>query len=138
MTARDAIHAAVRNALISDGWAITADPFTIEYEDVRVYADLAAEPLVAGERDGRHIVVEIKSFGGPSPVYDLEVAIGQYQLYRTLLELTAHECELFLAVSSTAYANFLSRPAVRLVLRRLQISLLVVNVRKQEVESWIT
>lgn len=136
MTARDAIHDAVRNALVKDGWTITADPYTIEHEEVRVYADLAAERLVAGERHARRIVVEIKSFIGLSPVYDLEVAIGQYQLYRTLLEVAAPGRELYLAVSASTFENFLSGTAVRFVLHRLRIALLVVDVPKEEVATW--
>ena len=32
MPARDTYHNAVKQALIKDGWTITADPYTVEYE----------------------------------------------------------------------------------------------------------
>jgi len=32
MPPTDAIHTAVKAALIKDGWTITADPYTIQYE----------------------------------------------------------------------------------------------------------
>jgi hypothetical protein len=136
MTARDAIHDAVRNALEKDGWTITADPYTIEYEDVRLYADLAADRPLAAERADRKIVVEVKSFLGPSPVHDLELAIGQYHLYRSLLDLTAPERGLYLAIAEPVYVNFFSRAAVRVVINRLSIPLLVVDLEKQEVVKW--
>jgi hypothetical protein len=63
---RDIIHEAVKNALVKDGWTITADPYTIEYEDVTLFADLGAERPLAAERAGRKIVVEVKSFLSPS------------------------------------------------------------------------
>ncbi len=43
MPAKDAIHDAVKNALIKDGWTITADPYVIDYAGLTLYADLAAE-----------------------------------------------------------------------------------------------
>ena len=46
MPALDQIHEAVKHALIKDGWSITADPYVIEYEDVRLFADLGA--IMAG------------------------------------------------------------------------------------------
>ena len=42
MARLDKIHNAVKNALIKDGWKITHDPYTIEYEEITVQADLAA------------------------------------------------------------------------------------------------
>jgi XisH protein len=66
----DIIHDAVKNALIKDGWTITDDPYRIKYEEITVYADLAAERLMAAERADRRIVVEIKSFVGSSRLHD--------------------------------------------------------------------
>ena len=39
---RDIIHDAVKNALIKDGWTITADHYVIAYEDVTLFADLGS------------------------------------------------------------------------------------------------
>ena len=43
MPATDVIHDAVKNALISDGWVITDDPYTLKIDDPTLFADLAAE-----------------------------------------------------------------------------------------------
>lgn len=136
MTARDTIHDAVRDALVKDGWSITADPFKIEYGGVRLYADLAADRPLAAERQGREIVVEVKSFLGASPIHDLELALGQYQLYRTLLELMGVRRELFLAVPVTAHSGIFARPAIREVLDRSGVALLVVDPETREVVTW--
>src|SRR5260370_40737702 len=114
MPAPDIIHNAVKNALIKDGWTITADPYTIEYKEITPFADLGAERPIAAERAGRKIVVEIKSFLNPSRIRDLELALGQYDLYRGYLELTAPEHELYLAVGSDVLSQLLrtgSRPS---------------------------
>ena len=42
MSRRDKIHDAVKNALIKDGWTITADPYEIKYKRVKLQADLAS------------------------------------------------------------------------------------------------
>ncbi len=83
--ALDKIHDAVKNALIKDGWTITADPYRIEFEEYRLYADLSAERPIAAVRGNEKIVVEIKSFLNRSSVTDFENALGQYLIYRRLL-----------------------------------------------------
>ena len=47
----DIIHNAVKNALINDGWAITDDPYIIQYRRTTLYADLGAERPIAAERN---------------------------------------------------------------------------------------
>ncbi|NET09521.1 MAG: hypothetical protein F6K16_33420 [Symploca sp. SIO2B6] len=36
---------------------------------------------------GRKIAVEIKSFSGRSPIQNLKEALGQYDIYRSFIEL---------------------------------------------------
>jgi len=72
----DIIHDAVREALVKDGWRITHDPFILEYKELTLYADLGAERTIAAERAGEKIVVEVKSFVGPSRLQDLKTGLG--------------------------------------------------------------
>jgi hypothetical protein len=64
--ARDRFHGAVRRALEKDGWLVTADPYIVRFDRTTVEIDLAAEQLLAAERAGQKIAVEVKSFLGPS------------------------------------------------------------------------
>src|SRR5919109_3914518 len=59
-----------------------------------VEIDLAAEQLLAAERTGQKIAVEVKSFLGPSRMYDFHWALGQFLTYR--LAIAQHEPERFL------------------------------------------
>lgn len=136
MPAIDQIHNAVRNALLRDGWTITHDPFMIRYEEVRLYADLAAERLLAVERGDQKIVVEVKSFAGVSPVQDLKVMLGQYDLYRGFLEVIAPERQLYLAISDIAYESLFSQKAIQLIVQRYQLPLLVVNLKTEVIVQW--
>ncbi len=138
MPAADKIHEAVKNALVKDGWTITDDPYIIEYEDARLYADLGAERPLAAERAGRKIVVEIKSFLNPSPLHDFQAALGQYIAYRTLLALTNSDRQLYLAVSDATYTEVFGRKSVQAIVKQIQLALLVVRTDTQEVAQWIS
>ena len=66
MSAKDIYHDDVRSALIKDAWTITDDPFRLRWGKKDYYVDIGAERLLAAEKPGRRIAVEIKSFVGPS------------------------------------------------------------------------
>jgi hypothetical protein len=135
---RDLIHNAVKHALIKDGWNITHDPYRIEYEEVKLYADMAAERPFAAEREGRKIVVEVKSFLNPSPIHDFEMALGQYNLYREFLTVIAPERKLYLAVSHTLEDNFFNGRAIQLIIQQQQMRILLVNIANEEVTKWMS
>ncbi len=116
---------------------ITADPYLIRYKDVDLFADLAAEKPIAAERQGKKIVVEVKSFLSPSPMRDFELALGQYILYRNLIQLTAPEYALYLAIKESIYQNFFLRDSIQDLIRIDSIKLLVVNTMQEEILQWI-
>ncbi len=136
MPAKDIIHTAVRNALIKDGWTITHDPYTLEYEDTTVFVDLGAERVIAAERAGQKIAVEIKSFIAPSVIHAMEEALGQYVLYQSLLEAVEPDRHLYLAVSLPVYENVFARKAIQLLVQRNKMALIVVNLAQEEVVVW--
>ena len=133
----DIIHDAVKNALIKDGWVITDDPYIIQYRRTTLYADLGAERPIAVERDGQRLVVEVKSFIGASKIQDLKEALGQYDIYRYLLEETAPDRKLYIAISKVAYKTFFTQDVAQLILQRHQLPMIVVNVVIEEIEQWI-
>ncbi len=137
MAAKDIIHDAVKNALIKDGWTITADPFTIQFADATVLADLAAERPIAAEKAGKKIVVEIKCFVSPSPMHDLEVALGQYHLYLPFLKMKNPDHKLYIAIAHRTYESIFRRESVKLVVDSEALPLLVVNIETEEVTQWI-
>ena len=96
MAALDLYHDAVKNALIKDGWTITDDPLRLSYGSEDVYVDLGAEKIIAAEKNGQKIAIEIKSFLGHSEVKDLHDALGQYIMYRDIMLANAMERTLYL------------------------------------------
>ncbi|MBI3651180.1 MAG: XisH family protein [Acidobacteria bacterium] len=133
----DIIHQTVKNAIIKDGWTVTHDPYLIQYKEVKMFADLAAEKSFAAEREGQKIVVEIKSFVGASKLQDLKIALGQYDIYRSFLKALAPERKLYVAISEKAYQSFFSKEAIQLVIHTTVLPLIVVNLQREEIVRWI-
>jgi hypothetical protein len=133
----DIIHNAVKNALIKDGWSITDDPYVIQYRKTVLYADLGAERPIAAERDEQKLVVEVKSFIGASKIQDLKEALGQYDIYRYLLEETAPDRKLYIAISNVAYNTFFTQDVTQLILNKHQLPIIVVDIEIEEIVQWI-
>ena len=76
MAAKDLFHTAVRRALEKEQWVITDDPLKLEIGGAKLEIDLGAEQILAAERAGEKIAVEIKSFLGDSPITDYHAALG--------------------------------------------------------------
>ncbi len=136
MPRKDAIHQAVKNALVKDGWTITDDPLFLEYGDEDMYVDLGAERLLAAERGSEKIAVEVKSFLGPSALTELHTALGQYQIYLAVLEKVDPDRRLYLALSKSAYDELAEMDTFGLVVRRFHVSLVVVRIADEEIEAW--
>lgn len=133
----DLYHNVVRVALVKDGWKITHDPLTIEFEDLTVYADLGAEKIIAARKLEQKIAVEIKVFRSPSPVTELERAIGQYYLYSTFIAKKESDRALYLAIPERIYNNFFQRPSIQVFIKERQISFFVFNPEQEEIVKWI-
>lgn len=137
MPAKDTYHDAVKNALIKDGWKITADPYFLQYEDADLFADLLAEKLLLAEQKERKIVIEIKSFISPSLMKDFQNALGQYILYRDLLQFGNKDYQLYLAIINTVFDTFFQRKSIQAVVKRNQIKFIVFDDEREEIVSWI-
>jgi hypothetical protein len=137
MPAKDIYHDAVKNALVQDGWEITDDPYIIKYEDAALYADLAAQKPIAAKRQEQKIVVEIKSFIGKSPMYDFHNALGQYIVYRNLIQLTEPEYKLYLAIDDFTYSSFFQRASIQVIINQNSLKIIVVDTQQEQIQLWI-
>jgi hypothetical protein len=106
MSARDIFHENVKKALQKEQWVITADPLMTKYGNINFQIDLGAERVLAAERQGEKIAVEIKSFLNPSAVTDFYAALGQFLSYRLALEANEPDRLLYLAVPLDIYETF--------------------------------
>lgn len=146
MPQRDRIHNVIKQALIKDGWEITDDPYVISYGERFLFIDLAAKlddlngitgNFIGARRGDSRIAIEIKEFRGNSAIADLEQAIGQYVLYRLLLEQIDPDRKLYVAITDTTFDGIFSESIGELVIRELPLRLLIVDVKAIEVKRWI-
>ena len=135
--AKDIYHYNVRAALEKDGWIITDDPLTLQFGSRGVFVDLGAKKLLAAEREGQKIAVEIKSFVGKSLVKDWENAIGQYTLYLKILSKKEPDRTLYLAITEEIYTSFFNEDIVQVVLADGVIKILVVDTIQEVITRWI-
>jgi hypothetical protein len=139
MPARNIHHDAVIQALQKDGWTITHDPLTIRYEGWRLLIDLGAErTTIAAERGSERIAVEISSFVAASPVRDLQEAVGQFVVYRTLLARAEPDRTLFLGVPERVFDTLLAEPLGQLVIAEVGLRILVFDTQQQKVVRWVS
>ncbi|BAQ59715.1 fdxN element excision controlling factor protein [Geminocystis sp. NIES-3708] len=121
---------------MKDGWTITADPYFIIYKKLRLVADLGAERSLSAQKGNDKIVIEVKSFLNSSFIYDLEMAVGQYIIYRNFLKKTAPDHQIYLALSQLVYqANF--DETIDIVVKENQIKLIIVETEKEVITKWI-
>ncbi|MDJ1185049.1 element excision factor XisH family protein [Roseofilum casamattae] len=136
--AKDYFHDRVKQALTKDGWNITDDPFYLKVGGVEFFIDLGAEKLIAAERNGRRIAVEIKSFINPSKISDFHLAVGQFLNYRTALKVKHPDRQLFLAIPEFVYDSFFQKEFPQLAIAEYQIAAIVVDIDNEEIVRWIT
>ncbi len=134
--AKDLFHDVVKTALIKDGWQITDDPLFLKVGGVDFFIDLGAQKLLAAERDGNKIAVEIKSFINTSSVADFHLAIGQFINYRVALKVADSERKLFLAVPDIAYKTFFQKEFPRMVIQQYQIEFFVYDIENEVIVLW--
>ncbi len=134
--ARDKVHEAVKRALQKDGWLITHDPYQVNVLDVEYEIDLGAEELVAAEKGGRKIAVEIKSFLRGSFVYEFHGVLGQFLNYGLGLEEQEPDRMLFLAVPVQVYTTFFKRAVVQKAIARYNMRLVLVDLDTETVTEW--
>ncbi len=138
MPAKNIYHEAVVHALIADGWTITDDPLRISFGNRDLYVDLGAERTTIGAEKGeQRIAVEIQSFLNPSPVRDLQEAVGQYDIYRAILTENGSDRLLYLATPLRVYEGLLTERFGQLIVRRLNLRVLVFDHQKERVVQWI-
>lgn len=137
MPARDLYHNALKNALIKDAWTITHDPLRLKWGSKDTCVDLGAERIMIAEKAGEKIAVEIKSFIGASEIDDVENAVGQYFVYRSVLTRTEPDRALYLAIHSEVFFDVFEEALGRILLDDYKISLIVFDLEKETILKWI-
>jgi XisH protein len=137
MAARDLFHEAVKIALQKENWLITDDPLRVEIGGAKFEIDLGAEHLLAAERAGIKIAVEIKTFLSDSPITDYHAALGQFLNYRLALELSDPDRKLYLAIPAAVHEAFFQREFLQISVERYQIHRIIYDPVKEVILQWV-
>ncbi|MEO1146679.1 MAG: XisH family protein [Cyanobacteria bacterium J06638_22] len=136
MSNKDIFHESVKRALQKEDWVITDDPLRFKFGNVNFCVDLGAERLLAAERAGEKIAVEIKSFLNPSAVTDFYAALGQFLSYRLALESTEPERLLYLAVPIDVHQTFFQLEFTQAAIQRYQVLIIVYDPVSEVIVQW--
>jgi XisH protein len=137
MPARDLYHNQLKRALIKDGWTITHDPLRLVWGRRDLFVDLGAERLIAAEKASQRIAVEVKSFLGDSDMQELEQALGQFILYRTVLGQRDPDRMLYLAVPERVLQTIFEEPIGQLLQQQALIRLIGFDPTGEELVRWL-
>lgn len=136
--AKDIFHNIVKEALIKDGWTITHDPLTLlTRKEGGVQTDLGAEKIIIADKGLTKIAVEVKSFLNPSPINDFHEAFGQYMIYLDVLEMTAIERIMYLAMPFEVYNYLITKPYLQYVKQKHKIKFILFDPLEKIIEKWI-
>lgn len=135
--AKDFYHEQVKRALEKDGWEITDDPYILESGKIKYQVDLGAEKLFSANKGKEKILVEVKSFVGPSDINEFHRAVGQYVDYLVVLDEVEPDRLLFLAVPNFAWENFFQEKAIQKSLKFISAKILIYNPISEKIEQWI-
>ncbi len=137
MSARDAFHEVVKKALQKDAWQITHDPLSFNLGGVSMSIDLAAEKLIAAEREGKKIAVEVKSFlEKSSAISEFHTALGQFINYRGALRRREPERVLYLAVPLITYKTFFQLDFPKEMIQENKVKIIVYDIEREEIVEW--
>lgn len=137
MPRKDAYHDIVRKALLSEGWTITHDPYPLKFGEEDLFVDIGAEMPLAAEKEGRKIAVEVKTFLSKSPMTDLERALGQFSLYRFLMQRKEPERTLYLAITEPVYDARFNTADARDLAAAFALRFLLFDVNAERINRWI-
>ena len=133
MPTKDRYHDVVMRALQKAGWAITKEQFRQRVAERLVFVDLQAFQRV----NAILVLIEVKVFDdAASQVENLSDALGQYLVYKAVLDYVGELSPLYLAVPETAYRGILNEILGQLVIERYDVKLLVFNAESEEIVAW--
>ncbi|MEO8609925.1 MAG: element excision factor XisH family protein [Chloroflexota bacterium] len=134
--ALDSCHQQVVNALEKAGWNVEKSAYVIELDRIRVFPDIRARQI-NGQVD-EILVVEVKCFPHEENYQDeLYRAIGQYLIYRTIMEMKAVPAKIYMAIPVFVYNRLFQRQVVAKTIQETKIRLIVVDIDREEIVQWL-
>lgn len=132
----DDCHPQVVQALEKAGWTVNNAPFKVKRLNRQIYIDVEASRRANGSRQ-QILLAEVKCFPDTSSVKtELYTALGQYMIYRAMLEELSIEIPLYLAIPEETYKNEFDS-VVQRAINESKIKLFIVNLETERIIQWI-
>ena len=91
---------------------------------------------MTAKKEDRKIAVEVKSFVSYSNMADLEKALGQYILYRNVIEELEPDRTLYLAVHEEIFATIFEEFLGQMLIRKNHLKLVIFNRTEEVIVKW--
>jgi len=126
----------VSRSLIKDGWVVAHRPvfLTDRYRN-DVYIDLDATHSSNGTQS-RQIVVEVKCFALPKDTAAFHRAIGQYIVYRGVIQRANLPATLYLAVPASTFDTYFNDLMLHVMTQNM-VKLMKVDMEQERIVQWI-
>ncbi|MEM1327243.1 MAG: element excision factor XisH family protein [Bacteroidota bacterium] len=131
MAARDKLRDLVKATLIKQDWTIAENLARIEQE-----VNLGFKPennqLIAAEKDGQKIGVQVESFLTSSTLQEMYGVVGRHSMYSLALKHHEPDRKLRIAVPKPIHDSFFQLPFIRDFVKRQEMDLMDYSVENQE------
>jgi hypothetical protein len=134
MPAIDTCQPNVIRALEKDGWRIQGTNIYLRHEKRYILVDIEAVHVANGH-SRQILLAEVKCFSNPSEAtQDIYTAIGQYAVYRAMLEERGDEKPLYLAIPAHAYQLF--DTVIQRASSYVKMKIIVVDIDQEVILEW--
>jgi len=131
----DQCHEQVVRALQKDGWTVGAKPVTVRTDTRKIFIDAGASRKVNGSIQ-QIMLIEIKCFPDrDSTTEELYIAIGQYIVYRAVLQDRQIDIPLYLAVPEDVYKDVFDSTIQR-GMSDNKIKAIIVDLSTETISEW--
>ena len=136
MPIRDVCHNQVMNALRKASWIVDESQVFLRADGLTFFADIQAQHSNGSVQ--QIIIVEVKCFADERFDQDeLYRAIGQYLIYRSVLQSRTLQIPLYLAIPHLVYERLFGKSIVQSVIKTNQIKLVIVDIELEEITQWV-
>jgi hypothetical protein len=136
MPTTDECHEHLVHALDKAGWKVESAPFKLYHYSRIIYTDLRVSQVTNGVQE-ELLLIELKCVPErTSSAVELYTAIGQYLVYRAMLVEFALPFSLYLVVPEVLFRTLFDN-IVRRVVKDNSIKLIVVNLEKERITTWV-
>jgi XisH protein len=132
----DQCHEQVVHSLQKEGWRVEGQHVQLTSEERTAFVDIQARRPLNGTVE-QVLLAEVKCFPNEeSYTTQIYTAIGQYLVYRMMIEEANLSIPLYLSIPETTYTELFDSIIMKMI-QRYQIKLMIVNIVEEGIVRWM-